>query len=93
MKNHMILELKKLKEIYEKFFQKSEVIKIIDSVRVNLDTEIGLETFKRFNKNSIIEGYEGIMIKDPESNYECKRSNNMVKIKAFYRNFLRGKRL
>ena len=75
--------IKKLKEIYEKFFQKSEVIKIIDSVRVNLDTEIGLETFKRFNKNSIIEGYEGIMIKDPESNYECKRSTTWLKSKPF----------
>ena len=28
---------------------------------------------------SIVQGYEGIMIKDPESFYECKRSTTWLK--------------
>ena len=55
-----------LKNLYEQFFQKSEIINIIESVNVDLDTELGMIKFKNFNKDSIINGYEGIMIKDPE---------------------------
>ena len=35
------------------------------------------------NKDSIINGYEGTMIKDPESYYECKRSTTWLKSKPF----------
>ena len=42
-----------------------------------------MENFKNFNKDSIIKGYEGIMIKDPESFYECKRSTTWLKSKPF----------
>ena len=37
----------------------------------------------QFNKNSIINGHEGIMIKDPNSFYECKRSTTWLKSKPF----------
>ena len=75
--------IEELKKIYERFFVQSHVINIIDSVNVDLDTEKGEIEFKNFNKNSIINGYEGIMIKDPESFYECKRSTTWLKSKPF----------
>ena len=75
--------IEELKKIHERFFIQSHVINIIDSVNVDLDTEKGEIEFKNFNKNSIIHGYEGIMIKDPESFYECKRSTTWLKSKPF----------
>lgn len=77
------LRIKELKNLYEQFFQKSEIINIIESVNVDLDTKLGMIKFKNFNKDSIINGYEGIMIKDPESYYECKRSTTWLKSKPF----------
>ena len=50
---------------------------------MNLDNDGGKEEFKQFNKNSIINGHEGIMIKDPGSFYECKRSTTWLKSKPF----------
>ena len=35
------LRIKELKNLYEQFFQKSEIINIIESVDVDLDTELG----------------------------------------------------
>ena len=75
--------IEELKKIHERFFVQSQIINIIDSVNVDLDTEKGEIEFKNFNKNSIINGYEGIMIKDPESFYECKRSTTWLKSKPF----------
>jgi len=72
-----------LKEIYQKYLSKSEKIKLIDSKLVDLDTLEGKEEFKKFNELSIVEGYEGIMIKDPNSFYESKRSTSWLKSKPF----------
>ena len=55
---------------------RDDQIKLIDSKLVDLDTLEGKEEFKKFNELSIVEGYEGIMIKDPNSFYECKRSTS-----------------
>ena len=72
-----------LKELYLKNLNKSDKIKLINSKLVDLDTEQGKEEFKKFNKESIINGYEGVMIKDPHSFYECKRSTSWLKSKPF----------
>ena len=61
------LRIDELKRIYKEYFDQSRIINIIDSVDVDLDTEEGVTEFKNFNKSSILNGYEGIMIKDPES--------------------------
>ena len=50
---------------------------------VDLDTEEGQTRFKDINKQAIDGGYEGIMIKDPEAGYECKRSHAWLKLKPF----------
>ena len=72
-----------LQKIYDSFFVESEKIKLIKSKLVDLETSEGKEEFKKFNELSIIKGFEGIMIKDPMSFYECKRSTSWLKSKPF----------
>ena len=50
---------------------------------VDLDTDQGQATLKQINKQAIDGGYEGIMIKDPNAGYECKRSHSWLKMKPF----------
>jgi DNA ligase-1 len=50
---------------------------------VDLDTEAGQARFKEINAKAVAGGYEGIMIKDPEAGYECKRSVAWLKLKPF----------
>ncbi len=74
---------KTLIDWYKKSVIDKEMIKIIEKKSVNLDTEEGDRIFSELNKESIINGYEGIMIKDPDSYYECKRSTTWLKSKPF----------
>jgi DNA ligase-1 len=50
---------------------------------VDLDTEEGQARYKEINAKAVAGGYEGIMIKDPEAGYECKRSVAWLKLKPF----------
>jgi DNA ligase-1 len=50
---------------------------------VDLDTAEGQTRFKEINAKAVAGGYEGIMIKDPEAPYECKRSVAWLKLKPF----------
>jgi len=49
----------------------------------DLDDPYGSEKFLAFNKTAIDNGYEGIMIKDPDAPYECKRTRSWLKMKPF----------
>ena len=69
-----------LKKIYEQYF-KIQKIRLIESKLVDLETDFEKNEFKLFNQSSILNGFEGIMIKDPESYYECKRSTSWLKSK------------
>jgi DNA ligase-1 len=50
---------------------------------VDLDTDEGQLRYKEINAQAVAGGYEGIMIKDPEAGYECKRSVAWLKLKPF----------
>jgi DNA ligase-1 len=50
---------------------------------VDLDTEEGQLRYKEINAQAVAGGYEGIMIKDPDAGYECKRSVAWLKLKPF----------
>ena len=50
---------------------------------VDLDTDAGQLRYKEINAQAVTGGYEGIMIKDPEAGYECKRSVAWLKLKPF----------
>jgi DNA ligase-1 len=48
---------------------------------VDLDTAEGHDVMRRFAEASVEQGYEGIMIKDLDAPYECKRSSAWMKWK------------
>ena len=56
---------------------------VVDKVECDFDTEQGQKTFKEYNAMAIEKGFEGIMIKDRNAPYECKRSHYMLKAKPF----------
>ena len=68
---------------FKAIFDKVGNIGIIPQIEVNLEEYVGELQFKEFNKEAIDNGYEGIMIKDPDAKYECKRSASWLKQKPF----------
>jgi len=58
-------------------------VAVVGHELVDLDTTAGAKRFKDINQQAIDGGYEGIMIKDPEAGYECKRSVAWLKLKPF----------
>ena len=50
---------------------------------VDLDTLEGQERFVELNKAAVDGGYEGVMIKDIDAPYECKRTHAWLKAKPF----------
>ena len=56
---------------------------VVEKKEVDLDTDEGQNTFKEYNKMALDRGLEGIMIKDVDALYECKRSHFMLKAKPF----------
>jgi DNA ligase 1 len=62
-------------------FDKCGNIEVVPQTEVNLDEMVGEVQFKQFNKDAIDQGFEGILVKDPNAPYECKRSVSWLKIK------------
>ena len=58
-------------------------VQTLDWEDVNLDTQEGQDRFVELNKAAVDGGYEGVMIKDPEAVYECKRTHSWLKAKPF----------
>ena len=50
---------------------------------VDLDTTEGNKRFVELNKTAVDGGYEGVMIKDVDAPYECKRTHAWLKAKPF----------
>ena len=71
--------LKGMKTIFDKIGS----IGVIPQIEVDLTSYVGELQFKDFNKEAIDNGYEGIMIKDLDAKYECKRSASWLKMKPF----------
>jgi DNA ligase-1 len=55
----------------------------LEKQRVNLDTPEGYKRYLKINKQAVEQGFEGVMIKDVDAPYECKRSHHMLKSKPF----------
>ena len=64
-------------------FDKVGSIDIIPQKEVDLDSYVGEIEFKEYNKKAIADKFEGIMIKDVDAVYECKRSVSWLKMKPF----------
>lgn len=58
-------------------------VDIIPQLEVDLDTAVGQMQFKQYNKEAIDAGFEGIMIKDIDAPYVCKRHVSWLKQKPF----------
>jgi len=58
-------------------------VQALDWEDVDLDTQEGQRRFVELNKAAVDGGYEGVMIKDPNAIYECKRSHAWLKAKPF----------
>ena len=71
--------LRSMKPILEKIGG----IDIITQIEVDLDSAVGEMQFKQYNKDAIESGFEGIMIKELDDPYVCKRSVSWLKQKPF----------
>jgi DNA ligase-1 len=72
-----------LRENFSKLFADSGCIEIITQREFDLDVFTDEIEFKDYNKAAVAEGYEGIMIKDPNGKWEGKRSVAWLKQKPF----------
>jgi DNA ligase-1 len=64
----------------------SAVLKHVQALEwedVDLSTPEGEQRFVELNKAAVDGGYEGVMIKDVDAPYECKRSHAWLKAKPF----------
>jgi DNA ligase-1 len=64
-------------------FDKIGSIDVIPQKEVDLDSLVGQLEYKQYNKDAVEQGYEGIMIKDIDAVYECKRSHSWLKQKPY----------
>lgn len=58
-------------------------VTVVGTEFVDLGTKAGQTRLAEINKAALIGKYEGIMIKNPEAVYECKRGNAWLKMKPF----------
>jgi len=58
-------------------------ITVVAQETVDLDTDVGQSRYKEINALAIDGGYEGIMLKDADAGYKCKRSVAWLKLKPF----------
>ena len=66
--------------------ENQDVLKHVQALEwedVDLDTPEGEKRFVELNKTAVDCGYEGVMIKDVEAPYECKRTHAWLKAKPF----------
>lgn len=66
---------------FNPLFETVECIDVIPQSEVDFNTYVGELEFKRLNKEALDRGYEGLLIKDPNAVYECKRSYAWLKLK------------
>jgi DNA ligase-1 len=64
-------------------FDKIGNVDIVEWKEVDLDDYVGQMVFKQYMADAVDAGYEGIMIKDVDASYECKRSHSWLKQKPF----------
>ncbi len=61
--------------------EENTVIRIVSGLEVDLDTAEGHDIMQRYAEDCVAEGFEGIMIKDVDAPYVCKRADYWMKWK------------
>ena len=59
-------------------------VELLPHIMVDLDTAAGKDQLMRYAKDNVNAGFEGIMIKELEAPYLCKRSTDWMKWKPIY---------
>jgi DNA ligase-1 len=59
----------------------TDCVRIMDGIEVDLDTGAGQDQLRRYSRDAVENGFEGIMIKDLDAPYQCKRSSHWMKWK------------
>jgi DNA ligase-1 len=71
-------------ELLEKFravFDTTNCVRVMSGIEVDLDVSKGQDIMRRFANDAVAQGFEGIMIKDLDAPYECRRSSFWMKWK------------
>ena len=62
-------------------FETETCLQVMPGFEVDLDTAEGHDQMRRFAEDAVADGFEGIMIKDLDAPYECRRSSFWMKWK------------
>lgn len=68
---------------WENIFRDSGFIDIVPQREFDLDVLTDEIEFKDYMKEMVDAGFEGIMVKDPDAKYQCKRGTAWMKMKPF----------
>ena len=68
---------------FQNIFADSGFITIVEQRAFDLDVFTDEIEFRDYMKEMVEAGYEGVMIKEPDAKYECKRSTSWLKMKPF----------
>jgi DNA ligase-1 len=72
-----LLVLEKIRSVIENL----RSVKLLSHIKVDLDTASGREQLDRYANDCVAQGFEGIMIKNLDAPYECKRNTFWLKWK------------
>ena len=72
-----------LLKTFEKIFTQSGFIQIVPQREFDLDVFTDEIEFRDYMKECVEQGFEGVMIKEPDAKYECKRTVSWLKMKPF----------
>jgi len=70
-----------LEKVCQRRFAQTTCLRIMSGIEVDLDTAEGHDVMNRYAQDCVAEGFEGIMIKNLDAPYECKRSDSWMKWK------------
>jgi DNA ligase-1 len=73
--------LEPLVKLANRFQEDTQCLRIMPGMTVDLSTAEGQDVMQRFAQDAVAQGFEGIMIKDLDAPYECKRSSAWLKWK------------
>jgi len=68
-------------EEYRAVFEQTDCVRVMVGIDVDLDTAEGHDVMRRYAEDAVTAGFEGIMIKDLDAPYECRRSTFWMKCK------------
>ncbi len=68
-------------EEHRAVFDTTDCVRLMDGITVDLNTAEGHDVMRRYANDAVEAGFEGIMIKDMDAPYECRRSTFWMKWK------------